>query len=289
MKRNLRTITLAALVVVLVVSASSTAMAQSEERTHAEMANVSDPYSPESATCPPGQTFTYSSGVPKFRICITTHGNLFKLESPAGYEHLTPGTDQYGDGYVLCSVQGVHGYDTGAQESGWGAATATQPGGAGTLPLTITRNTTDGRFQLRQTFEWNPLEKEVTITMVLRNLSAGSISNVKLARYFDADIDNTDNGENYDIDSDSVWIREIGSSGVRHALGLTALSFAIPHTASAEGGDDWHPSFGMNAKTCNIYSTTAPGVGNYVGRLTYTLGTIPAGGTKTVKLLYRRF
>jgi hypothetical protein len=200
--------------------------------------------------------------------------------------------DVFGDGYVLCSALGVHGYDAYGAVSGFGPPSFTQPGGFNTLPLTIARQTTDGRFELRQTFEWNTLEKEVAITMILRNISGASIGSVKLARYFDGDLNNTVTGDIYDAGSDSVWGRQGGASGARYGLRLTALSFAQPHTTAVERFVDWNPLNAgppYSARTCTpVVQTTPTAPGDYVGRVTFTLGTIPAGGTKTVKVLYGR-
>lgn len=118
MKHTLARIPLAILCASIHLFAFQLVAAQSVERSQAR--EITDSYSPESNTC--HTTLTFGSGVSMFKICITSHGNLFKLESPASFEHLTPGTDiNYGDGYVVCTgLNPAHGFDAGGAEAGWG-------------------------------------------------------------------------------------------------------------------------------------------------------------------------
>src|SRR4051812_29407330 len=133
-------------------------------------------------------------------VCFSIHGNVTSWISPAGHQHL----GLHEEGYVLCAGGDNFNYfDAGSAESGFGGPTVTQPGGANTLPLTIERTTTDGRFRLRQTYDVDPAEHDVTITMTVTNLS-GDTQNVVLGRYFNANISNaTDNY--WARTSDSVW------------------------------------------------------------------------------------
>jgi hypothetical protein len=79
------------------------------------------------------------------------------------------------------------------------------------------------------------------------------------------------------------------ASGNGHGLMLTALTFGLvdsgPGDVAIEAYLDW------SRETCLPWTgqvgPTPPG--DYVGRITYTLGTINAGASKTVKFLYRRF
>lgn len=162
------------------------------------------------------------------------------------------------------------------------------------MPLTIARTTTDGKFQLNQTFDWDTLKKEVTVAMVLKNTSGLSQANVQLARYFDGDLSNDFGDDIYDANADSVWGLDgsYGSGAGHHGLMLTTLSFAQPHSVAIEKYSDWDPlgSSQQRARSClgiRQIGPTAPG--NYVGRITFNLGTIAAGGTKTIIVLYKRF
>jgi hypothetical protein len=146
--------------------------------------------------------------------------------------------------------------------------------------LTIARQTTDAKFRLTQTFEWDTTERDVTITMILKNISASAISSIQLARYFEGNLDNTGGNDIYDRSNDSVWGRET------HALSLTALTQTISHLTAVETLNNWSSS---TRSTCApIHAVVPNGPGFFVGRLTYNLGSISPKASKTVKMLYRR-
>jgi hypothetical protein len=249
-------------------------------------------------------TFASGTGPNRMVFCVSRHGNVVRFESPAGAEHLRFG--DVGEGYALCSKETesgeVHGFDAGFAESGFGAEVVSQPKGANTFPLTITRNTVDGVFQLKQTFSRDTNEKDVTITMTVTRLTASSYPGVILTRYFDGDLDNAADDDIYDLSADSVWGRDDGKAPqleIRNALMLSVLagSNVPPHTNYVETWADWHPTLPgglQTARLCEIGSLwptgglpTAPG--DYVGRIALNLGEIAVGKSKTVKMVYRRF
>jgi hypothetical protein len=242
---------------------------------------------PENSNCGAGKLFTFGSGLDLFKFCLTDHGNILQLQSPANYRQITTQ-----EGYVACGTGAANAYDAGTAEGGWDVATTiTQPGGANTLPVTITRNSTDGKFQLKQTFDWNSAQKEITVTMVLKNLSAASITNVKLARYFDGDLSSglnssDPNDDLYNNDFDSVLGRDSGAGAGHHGLLLTSLAFAQSHTTAVEAAAD----FANTRSTCIPVAASVPtAAGDFTGRVTVNLGTLSAGASKTIKVLYRRF
>jgi hypothetical protein len=167
-----------------------------------------------------------------------------------------------------------------------------QPGGANTLPLTITRTTSDGKFELKQVFEWDGKEREVNVTMALKNLSGGTVTGVRLSRYFDGNIGNSPNNDRYAATSDSVWAwDDTKGAGGQRGLMLTALSSGYLHTLAVEKASDWTllNAGAQTARACapaEVATPTAPG--DYVGRLTYKLGTFRAGESKSVKMQYKR-
>ena len=90
----------------------------------------------QSAVC--HTTLTSGTGANFMRVCISNHGNLINFLSPSmSFDHISS------EGYAICDNSGagefVSGYDTGFSESGCGDPTISQPNGANTLPLTITR------------------------------------------------------------------------------------------------------------------------------------------------------
>src|SRR5215210_1618936 len=132
-------------------------------------------------------SFASGGGANFLGVKVSNHGNLVLFESPANRESV------FTEGYVLCSngTSTVHGHDTGTVEGGFGRPTFTQPT-AGAFPLTVTRNTTDGKFQLKQV--WNKpdaAEKDVTVTMTVTNRSSSTINDVILSRVADLDVGGT--------------------------------------------------------------------------------------------------
>jgi hypothetical protein len=220
------------------------------------------------------------------QIAITAHGNLIRLENAGGQDHMIGG-----DGYVVCSSNTTPSYDAGSEgESGFGNPTITQPNGPDTLPLTIVRYTTDGVFQLTQKFARDCAEKDFTITMTLKNISALTRSDVKLARYFDGTINSTINSsywdDIWDRSNDSVWGRQMDG------LMLTAGTLIMPHSTAVETWLNWSVAgFGDHTNDgCDpIAEATPTPPGVYVGRSTYNIGNLTPNQAKTVKVVYRRF
>lgn len=235
-------------------------------------------------------TYTSGSGANFMKVCISRHGNLVQFESPAGSEHIRVNT--IGEGYSVCGdIGGVtkFGHDAGFNESGFGSPTITQPNGANTFPLTITRKTTDEKFQLIQKFSRDTKEKDVTITMTLKNISASPISTVKLTRYFDGDIDNDTDDDRYARTGSSVWGYEDVQApfGEGHGLMLTPLTFSTLHSAVVRTFSAWSSTLDSCGDV--IVEPTPTDFGNFVGEVSYFLGTMNADQSKTVKFIYRRF
>jgi hypothetical protein len=253
----------------------------------------------------PFSCHTSGSGATAMNLCVSQHGNLVKFEAPAGVDHIGP-LNAFKDGYAICTgnlptIPNVsHGYDTGGFEAGFGAATIIQPNGPNTLPLTITRDTTNGIFSLTQKFSRDPNEQDWTITMTLKNLSSVAQQAVKLQRAFEGDADNntlTNSFFGRTLNSVFEWVDQpsAGAPAAGRGLMLTALTWAPYGIATAVNTiSDYNPN-GPGFDTGNGCIVFAGGVGtpsgggaNLVGRVVYGLDTINAGKSKTVKVAYRR-
>jgi hypothetical protein len=232
-------------------------------------------------------SFTSGSGPTFLRVAVSDHGNLLSYESPQLAQSLG-GLE----GYVLCSQGGssVHGYDYGPGEAGFGAPTISQPNGAGTFPLTVTRNTTDGKFQLKQV--WNKpdnIEKDVTVTMTLQNLSSTTISGVVLSRTGDVNAGGVGTDPNdfgtHTSDSALQWddLDVVGPSAV--GLMLTSLTFGTSHTPYIENRSGWNPTGCFPSGQVQTPVITRQ---DLAMRVNYNLGDIAAGRSKTVKFEYGR-
>lgn len=233
-------------------------------------------------------SFASGKGANFLGVKVSTHGNLTSFESPANQEAVFDGNE----GYVLCTGGGatVHGHDTGPVEGGFGTPTFSQPT-AGAFPLTVTRNTKDGKFQLKQV--WNKpdaTEKDVTLTMTVTNRSSGTLSGVTLARTGDYDVGSgsTDRGA---LTGDSTWqwddFRATDSPPV--GLMITALSFGIPHDTKIDIQSFWSDPTNPTRDDCFGASEHTPTEeGDWAMRMIYLLDDLSAGQSKTVKLSYER-
>jgi hypothetical protein len=243
-----------------------------------------------SSTC--FSTYTYGSGATLMNFCVSDHGNIPSFQSPA---FITPLIAN--EGYAICRLVGTtpftHGYDIGGHdpdselESGFGLPTILQPNGLNTFPLTITRDTTDGVFRLKQTFSRDTAEKDVTITMNLKNISASLKDNVNLTRYFRNWITIINGHAGRTLDT--VW----GWKG--WGFSLSALTMATPHSTVVQTSDAFSPYGGNYTDGCydtslvDTITPTGTATNGFAGRVMYKLGSISPGGSKTVKVAYRRF
>jgi hypothetical protein len=217
-------------------------------------------------------TFSCGSGAGLMQFSISTHGNLVSFTSPKGSQHINS------EGYVLCDAN-TEGFDSGRFESGCGDATVSQPNGANTFPLTITRNC--GCIQFKQAFSAQDCtEKDFTITMTAKNVCSFTLPNVRITRYFDGDIDLTEDDDLYIQTPDSV-------AGIGlHGLSLTALDFAASHSTAIELFEDWNSG---GREKCEATGTPPSGRNDFVGRVEYSLGDLAPAASKTRKVTYRRF
>jgi hypothetical protein len=174
-------------------------------------------------------TLSNGSGDAFYRFCISNHGNVLNFEAPLGNDHITS------EGYALChnNVTTTDGYDTGGSESGCGNPTISQPNGANTLPLTITRTCSCIRF--KQVFARDNVERDVTITMTITNVCGTTLQKVYVSRYFDGDIIGDVLSDSYDLSDNSVWAEDF------FAISLTAVTYGTFHFTRVERFIDWAP------------------------------------------------
>jgi hypothetical protein len=252
---------------------------------------------------------THSSGSwpTRMTFCISQHGNVAKFESPQGMEHLRVKLGRLGlpvpwEGYMVCSgpwaspSRFLHGYDMARREFGLEASTISQPNGVNTLPLEISRETTDGVFRLKQTFSRDTAEHDLTVAMTLTNIGATYVDGVSLERHFDGDSDRHPY-DTYSHSERSVWGQNMLASGGKtyaggNAFGLTALTFNESAKPSVMAFSDWNPDTGGRGAKCHTAAgakDTPTSGGDFVGVVEYGFSRINAGQSWTVKFVYRRF
>ena len=241
-------------------------------------------------------SFASGSGFNFLGVKVSDHGNLISFESPASRQAVFGGRE----GYAVCSGAGdpVHGHDTGDVEGGFAAPTFSQPT-VGAFPLTVTRRTTDGKFQLTQVWaKPDPVEKDVTVTMTLKNISGAPIdSNVMLSRSGDFDLGDSSADLGAETrDSAWMWDDDNGPEVQAAGLKLATLTFATTHAARMETTSDWmlgrtSPSLGASRLGCQdlFTQTPTPEPGDFAMRVFYLFeGGLAAGQSKTVKFQYGR-
>lgn len=234
-----------------------------------------------SAGTTPWHTFTTSSdGGTTYRV--STDGNVYSIESPTGYEHINVG-DVF-EGYALCYLTDtIQAYDYANSAGGFGTATHTS-----TSPFTVTRNTLDGKVQLKQVFTFNATSKSLNIVMTVKNLTGSSLS-VDLTRIadFDVDVGGTNGfaqfGDNWFArtrDSVFAW-NDAGDFLVpTHGLVLRHLkqSSGAFHVAKI-------PSF-VNCDT-DSGNPLSLAHGDYIGSVHYDF-SLAGGASKSVTIQYMR-
>lgn len=226
------------------------------------------------------------SGANLFKYCISSHGNVVEFTSPSGQTHI-----HGSEGYVLCeTISGataLDGFDAGVTpEFGCGSATVNS-----TSPLTITRHC-GNCIQFKQQFKKNNAEKELVITMTIKNTCSSTLTNVRIARYFDGDIGGDSSEDIYSTSEDSVWGRDTQAPGPPgFGLMLTALTSGTSHRALIETFVNWNPGgIEGQAGKCDptFYGLGNLGPADLVGRILYSLGDLGPDQSKTVKVVYGR-
>jgi hypothetical protein len=216
-----------------------------------------------------------------FDWCLTVNGNITKLESPLGQEHIAVGG--FIEGYAICSVFGQSGrdYAQASQIAGFGPTINLGCSGTG---CKFQRDTTDGRFRLVMDIKGDKKLHAINISMTVTNITGASIDAVQVIRYADADM----NGDFLDDRGDrsvnrSVWGRDV------NGLTLTGTTIDNDIPAFARLEDDVGPGV-IGPVTCqppDAYALPAGPVdiGLLVG---YNLGQLKSGKSKTVKFQYQR-
>jgi hypothetical protein len=136
---------------------------------------------------------TFSSGAGGgTHVRILREGNLTQFTSPGsdlvnGYGHLY--ADEILEGYVLCYTHPSSGATVIAHDlyfdldEGRGVGFGPASGSCSSATAcTVTRQTSNGILQLQQNFAFHGTDRHLRITMAVKNLTGGTVSNVILRR-----------------------------------------------------------------------------------------------------------
>jgi len=219
-------------------------------------------------------TFTSGAGLFSLQFCVTDNGNIAQLSTPVGVEHIRTGT--IGEGYGICdTTTGVEyaDYSGGGATANWLPPVITQPGGANTFPLTIGRTTSDGIWQLRQTFTRNVGDRAVKIKMELFNQTAVTRT-ANLVRYADVDA-NGAAANAFQATLFSAYAANINLVGIQ----LRDVAHGA-NTPVAQNVPDV-------VRPCTPFANAAGAafVGNGSLELLYTL-SVPKNSKKTINVMY---
>jgi len=231
---------------------------------------------------------TTGGGASFMRVAVTRHGNLL-FESPKGVQMTA-----FDEGYAFCKgADEAFAYDMPIDEdevpglngeAGLASASVTQPK-PGKFPLTIVRRTLDGRLRLTQTWTApDASEKDVTVTMTVRNVGATTVRELSLMRSAASHSRDGDPFFNVATTADSVfqwW--EHDADGSARGLVMMARSVGKPHIAGVATDIDI-PLY------CGADPSMVPDelVGGGYPQITYEIGTLAPRAEATVVFVYRR-
>ncbi len=228
---------------------------------------------------------TTGGGASYMHVEVNRQGNL-RFESGGGLY----------DGYAVCRPDRsgesmAYAYnlpldDVMQQIVGLGPVTVTQPH-PGSFPVTIVRDTKDGRLRLSMKFPApDPTEKLASATMTVRNISASPTSDLRIMR-------TSQGGYQYDNDfppffmaattADSVfqW-SDNDANGTANGVVMMARSVGKPHEAGMSDDIDL-------ALNCGGFNEMDPNqTGGGQAQVVYFLPTLAPGAEWTMSFGYRR-
>jgi hypothetical protein len=220
----------------------------------------------------------FSTELPYF--CVTENGNIQNFIYPTGYSQI------YTDGYGVCDYTGgISYFDAGVADSGnWNASVSKEPGGPNTLPLIVTRTTSDGIWTITQIFSRNTTDAYVKVEMTLKNNTKTGRS-LELTRYVDIDADSSPYTNYFDGSINAGW-------------GYQSEAVSYPnHGLTIRASQSIHNLFGYNTASgnydpCNIRENTlgVPAYGDEAVVYAFAPNgnfSIPGGKSVTVTLEYR--
>ena len=228
---------------------------------------------PDAAGC------TYNFSASNLVWCVSSTGNLQRLTSPTGAEHIAVG--QVLEGYGICINNAPVYYDraaaSGTAAAGFGAPVVVSgPTGSS---VKIARTTTDGRYRLEQKWSRDSSERDLTVEMTLTSLIGSAVAELKLVRLVDVDANADTVADGYDKSARATWIRNVDSVSVQALTLKYPASTAITTFLVADA----------NPFPCAPASVAPlPGANQDVAAwVGYDLGVLGAGKKATVKVGYQ--
>jgi hypothetical protein len=235
---------------------------------------------------------TYEFGTGDFKWCLSSTGNLQRLTSPAGAEHLAVGIVV--EGYAICvgDEDRADYHDRGGLP-GLGFGPPSVLAGPTSRGITISRTTLDGHFRLDQKWFADPAERDLTVEMTLHNLGAGGFESIFLTRFADLDLNGAPLGNTHGWARSSIWVRRIDAVSMIDR-GMTVHSSL--YGTFVRAGDTWLfpwseysglevPCFPLDGDP--IWDTPATGVDVAPMILFYFGGELNPGDRAIARVVYR--
>lgn len=202
-------------------------------------------------------------------VVVSTDGNVLSFTSPSGYQHI------YGEGYALC-YGSTSAYSFAGTARGGSDMVGFSPSTQGTSNVLTT--TSDGKLSLNQVFTWGAANRQLTIAMTVKNLSASPIA-VTVLRIADLDIDNSSTDDWHVV----TW-KDSYLAFETHGLMLREISKPSTATNASAITYNW-----FDATDCGYTPVISPVKGDYSGLVGFNLVTLGAYASKTVKVAYMRY
>jgi hypothetical protein len=189
-------------------------------------------------------SFSSGTGANLTTFCVTANGNISEF-SVDGNEMIYVG--QVGEGYGICDATTLTSYyDYAYTDSGnWQTATLTQNGNV----VTVTRDSTDGVWQLKQTITNVPATASgpgsAKVAMALKNLTSTTRS-VAILRFADIDADSQVTTNNFDYTDETALGLDPEGLFAGRGLAITNDTFfnppdsgsAVPFVQTTYNGPD---------------------------------------------------
>lgn len=225
-------------------------------------------------------TQTSGSGEKLFQTCVSDTGSVPLFRTRQG-----GGDNIASDGYMICDdasggYQVARAWSRGSTESNFSFPTTR-------TSTSNVRTTADGRYRLTQNFARDTVEKDMVITMTLKNLGPGTATHVWLTRYVDIDADGNAGGNIFFRTIESVAAMPPWPGGERGML-VGMLTPEIPHAVKVTTYTVFD-STGFDSCVPFPATETPTSQGDYVAYISFDLGNLAVGAAKTVKIYYRRF
>ena len=138
---------------------------------------------------------------------------------------------------------------------------------------------------MTQTFLRDALEKEIIITVTIRNQTTTAITGVKFTRSFDADVVDASDYAGATKASAFIYDKYGGEPG--RGLELSARTYTYVTNAEIVPYTNFDPAVTGCTAAGASPNGLAPVFQDWTGRVTYTIGTIAASASKIIKFVYR--